>query len=96
MKKYPTVELNAKCGVCVYENHHHKVNISTVLAPLIQEIWKADIDTKYSYPPSKGNNYANIEFEGGKSFEKFVSIVCDVDSKTSGNDIGVSLKRGTI
>ena len=83
MKKYPTVKLYAKC-----ENHHHKVNISTVLAPLIQEIWKADIDTKYSYPPSKGNNYANIEFEG-KSFEKFVSIVCDVDSETSGNDINI-------
>ena len=82
MRNHKTQKVKCKC-----DDHFHDVNIDVNIAPLIKEIWEANINTHNSCENDiRFNNYALIEFSSGSSFEKFVSIVCDVDSKIKNDE----------
>ena len=82
MRNHLTKKLKRRC-----ENHHHLVDIDIKIAPLIFELWEAGIKTNNSCQEDiRHDGYAWISFNSGKDFEKFVSIICDVDSKID-NDI---------
>jgi len=71
------IKLNRKC-----EEHYHETDVDIKIAPLIKNIWEADIETSDSFESRLGaENYICITFLSGSDFEKFISILCDVDSK---------------
>jgi hypothetical protein len=68
-KPHPMVELEYPYG-------RHKVHIDTMLVPLIQEVWKAGVDTEECCQEFKeGEGQAWVYFPRHNDFLRFMNIV---------------------